>query len=134
MYLGYPPVLGIGDPFNWRSKMKSVKHNVKKSISNLFGAASAIIEVSSELVVDATELSVTAVRQVRPVTKEILQSPMSAGEGYLIEQGVSPEEAHQRAFAVLDKDLASAVRAGAVGSGAALAALPEGWDDEEEAK
>lgn len=110
----------------------SIKSNLKTTISNLFGAASAIIEVSSELVVDASELSVAAIRQVRPVTKEILQSPLSAGEGYLIEQGISKEEAHQRAFAVLDKDAASAIRNGAITTGALVAAMLEGWDDDEE--
>jgi len=113
--------------------MSNIKHNLKSTISNLLEAASSVLEVSSELVVDASSLTVTAVQQVRPVTKELLQAPLSAHKGYLVEQGVSEEEAEARAFAVLDRDLASAVRSGAEGTGAALASLLEGWDDEEQA-
>ena len=110
----------------------TIKSNLKRTVSNLGGALAAILEVSSELVADASTLSVSAIKQVKPVGKELLQSPLSARKGYLVEQGMDEVEAEAQAFAVLENDLSSAIKSGSEKSGALLASLLEGWDDIEE--
>ena len=109
----------------------TVKSNLKRTVSNLGGALAAILEVSSELVADASTLSVTAIKQIKPVGKELLQSPLSARKGYLVEQGMDEEEAQAKAFAILEGSLSSAIKSGSEKSGALLASLLEGWDEEE---
>ena len=109
----------------------SIKSNLKATLRNLLGASSAILEVSSELVADASQITVSGIRQVKPVGKELLQSPLSAYEGYLVEDGMTEAKAHAKAFAVLDKDLASAIQGGAKAIGSYTSKALEGWDDEE---
>ena len=109
----------------------SVKQNLKKTVSNLMGVIGSTLEVSSELVSDASGLAITAIKQIKPVTKEVIQSPLSAAKGYMMEQGVSEEEAQERAFACLEEDLASAIRKGAEYAGELSASLLEGWDEPE---
>jgi len=107
----------------------SIKSNLKETVRNLLGASSAILEVGSELVADASSLVVSGVRQVKPVGKELLQSPLAAYEGYLVEDGVSEEDAHARAYAVLDKDLAEAIKGGAEAVGKYTAKAMSDWDE-----
>ena len=109
----------------------TVKTNLKKTFNNLMGAMSATLEVSSELIADGTGLAVSAVRQIKPVGKELLQSPLSAHKGYLVEQGVSEDEAQARAFGVLDKSMSDAIKSGSEAAGAMVASLLEGWDEDE---
>jgi len=63
--------------------------------------------------------------QVLPVTKEVLCSPFTAGEEYLIEDGVSDEEAHQRAFALIEQGLSVNINKGARKVGSLLHASME---------
>jgi len=111
----------------------SIKTNLKRSLFNLASAASATVRVSSELVLEVSSLAVSSVDQVIPAAKEVIKSPLTAYSGYLIEHDeLTPEEAEKVAYALLDKDVATAIKAGSRSVGTLLAKASEGWDFEEE--
>ena len=114
--------------------MSSIKSNLKSTVRNLLGASTALVSVTSEVLLDASTLAVSGVSQVMPVAKELAVSPLSAYQGALMQGGMDEEEAKAKAFAVLDKDVATAVRDGSIKSGMLLSQLFEGWDEEETKK
>jgi len=126
----------------------SIKSNLKQSLINLASASTQVVMASSELVLETsnrvvrnTHLLTVAlpaatmgvIDQVVPIAKEVGKSPLTAYSGYLIEhEGITAQEAEKIAYAVLEEDVAHAIKKGSQAVGILLAKASEGWDFEEE--
>lgn len=130
--LGTPHMSWMG-PIIRRSKM-GTKSNLKRTLNNLADGSSELLEFSSEVLADATGLAIIALRHVKPVGKEILTLPFSFYEGVLLGSGVDEKEAASRAYAVLDKDVASAIKDGSKATGRLLGSTLTDWDLEDKPK
>ena len=121
--LGYPPYLHGWDPNNWRNTMSNIK-NIKKSISNTFGAVTQVVSVSTELLADTSLFISNSIGATPNVLKSMTQTPFTAARGYIMEsEGISKEDAHKRAFKYIDQDVATTIVELSEGSGKLLADL-----------
>lgn len=97
---------------------------------NLFGASTALIRVSSEVILETSTLAVASVDGFVPAVTELVKAPVSAYSGYIQEdRKITESEADKIASALFSKDAATAIRSGSKSTGRLLAALLEDWDE-----
>ena len=111
--------------------MTNSVNNVVRATKNIVYAASSLIDVSAQLVADGTELLNSGITEAPQVTKALLASPFAAAKGYIMEsEGVSEEQAEERAYRYLKQQLSVTIEEVGVGSGKLLAIMMK--DDDED--
>ena len=104
--------------------MAKVASNLVQAAGNVLKAASTTINVGSQLVLDSSELLNNSIGSAPAVTKALLQSPFAAAKGYIMEsEGVSEQEAEERAYKYLKQELSRTITDAGEGSGKLLADL-----------
>ena len=111
----------------------TIKNNLKATVLNLLGAASSVTVAASEIVLESSSLVAGTASGFIPTAKELVRSPVSAFEGYIMEdRNISLAEAEAVTSAFGAQSVAELVRLGSRESGKAVSLLLQGWDDLEE--
>jgi hypothetical protein len=97
--------------------------NVVKASKNTVSAAINTVGLGAQLLADGTELLNSSIGQLKPTSKAILSLPFSATKGYLVQEGMSEEQADAQAYRYIRQDLSRTVEAIGVGSGMLLSEL-----------
>ena len=104
--------------------MAKAINNVVTASKNLINIAGSTVQVGSEVVVDGSELLNSTVKSAPAVVKALLASPFAAAKGYIMEaEGVSEEEAEERAYKYARQDLSRTIEDAGTGAGKLLAEL-----------
>ena len=102
------------------------------------GAVNVPLEVGAaavQVTADSVDVATSGVRATPGVIKAILRAPFEAASGYIQEaEGVTRDEAQERAFRYLKQDLAQTIDEGAEASGKLLAEFLKDDDDNADAK
>ncbi len=111
----------------------TIKNNLKQTVLNLLGATSSVTVAASEIVLESSTFVAGTASGFMPVVKELVRSPVSAFEGYIMEdRNISLAEAEAITSAFGTQSVAELVRLGSRESGKVIASMLEGWDDLEE--
>lgn len=97
--------------------------NVVKACKDLVGAGINIVGATAQVAADGAELVKDSIGEAVPVGKAVLSLPFAATEGYLVQEGLSQEEAHTCAYRFVKQPLSVTIVAAGVGSGKLLADL-----------
>jgi len=103
--------------------------NIKEAVGSTVSATTGTVAVSTKLIADGLQLLAKGVVATPEVAKELLASPFTAGEGYYVADGVDPQEAHDKAFRIVEQEVSVTVRQIALLGGAGIHTLLEDDDD-----
>ena len=103
--------------------MSKSTSNLVRATKNTFSAAINTVGLGAQILADGTELLNKSIGQAVPCTKAVALLPFSSTKGYLIQEGVSEEEADARAYKYVRQELSVTIEAVGVGSGKLLADL-----------
>lgn len=99
-------------------------NNVVQAVKNVINTVGNSIEVSSTLIADGTGVINKTVSSTPVVLQALLTAPFAAAKGYIMEsEGVSEDEAEQRAYRFIRQNLSVTITEAGVGSGKLLADL-----------
>ena len=104
--------------------MANAISNLVQASKSLINAASSTVNVSCQVVADSAELLNKSIHHAPGVVKATIQLPMAASKGYIMEsEGVSAEEAEERAYKYVRQELSRTIQEAGEGSGKLLADL-----------
>lgn len=104
--------------------MAKAINNVVHASKNIINTAGSTIEVASDVVVDASELLNSTVKDAPAVVRALLCVPFAAAKGYIMEtEGVSAEVAEERAYKYARQNLSRTIEEAGEGTGKLLAEL-----------
>ena len=107
----------------------SVKSDIKTSINVLVALPLQLTAGLLTTTAKAAPLVLSGVANLPETAVALVQVPMAATKGYLVQEGVAEEEAQARAYRFVNQSLAVTITEGAEGCGALCSSLFDEEDD-----
>ncbi len=106
--------------------------NITKSVSNTASAATGVVALAADLLIDGTDLVSNGVHATPAVLKALLSAPFAAAKGYLMEaEGMSADEAELAAYRYIKQDVSLTITEVSEGAGKLVAGLFDEYDEDD---